>query len=185
MVMEFLAVLADESSETPLKGVFSSWQGIVGIILAVVGIMMVYVGIKVYNGFKIDFSTSQNIPEEDTHVPATAKIQNKVKTTMPDFNGQGEREIIEWTMVYEVDGEKYKQTIPDNGYEKGQIIDIMYEPEDPNDFYVYDKQAEEAAAQAEANAETEQESGEKNKLGLGMVALACLLIGIGVMMILS
>ena len=130
---------------------FSSWQGIVGIILAVVGIMMVYVGIKVYNGFKIDFSTSQNVPEEDTHVPATAKIQNKVKTTMPDFNGQ----------------------------------DIMYEPEDPNDFYVYDKQAEEAAAQAEANGETEQESGEKNKLGLGMVALACLIIGIGVMMILS
>ena len=69
-------------------------------------------------------------------------------------------------MVYEVDGEKYKQTIPDNGYEKGQIIDIMYEPEDPNDFYVYDKQAEEAAAQAEANGETEQESAEKNKLGL-------------------
>jgi hypothetical protein len=146
---------------------------------------MVYVGIKVYNGFKIDFGTKANIPQEDTHVPTTAKIQNKVKTTMPDFNGRGEREIIEWTMVYEVDGEKYKQTIPDDGYEKGQIIDIKYEPSDPNDFYVYDKQAEEAQRLAQLSGETEPEPVEKNKLGLGMVALACLLMGIGIMMILS
>ena len=119
---------------------------VIGIVLCLVAVGMVYVGIKVYNGFKIDFGTKANVPQEDTHIPTTAKIQNKVRTTMPDFNGQGEREIIEWTMVYEIDGEKYKQTIPDNNYTKGQIIDIKYEPDDPNDFYVYDKQAEEAAA---------------------------------------
>ena len=153
--------------------------------LCLLAVGMVYIGVKVYNGFKIDFTTKDNVPEEDTHVPGTAKIQNKVKTTMPDFNGQGEREIIEWTMVYEIDGEKYKQTIPDNGYTKGQIIDIMYEPDDPNDYYLYDKQAEEAAAIAEENGEAEEEPVEKNKLGLGMIALACLFMGIGVMMIIS
>ena len=169
-----------------LAGSFSfGWQGIVGIILTLVAAGMVYVGIKVYNGFKIDFGTKANIPQEDTHVPTTAKIQNKVKTTIPDFNGNGEKEIVEWTMVYEVDGEKYKQTVPDNGYTKGQIIDIKYEPSDPNDYYLYDKQAEEAAAIAEENGEAEEAPAEKNKLGLGIIGLACLLLAIGVMMIIG
>ena len=169
-----------------LAGSFSfGWQGIVGIILTLVAAGMVYVGIKVYNGVKIDFGTKANIPQEDTHVPTTAKIQNKVKTTIPDFNGNGEKEIVEWTMVYEVDGEKYKQTVPDNGYTKGQIIDIKYEPSDPNDYYLYDKQAEEAAAIAEENGEAEEAPAEKNKLGLGMIGLACLLLAIGVMMIIG
>lgn len=183
--MEWLNIFADESEGGLLKGVFSGWQSIVGIVLVVIGIGMIYVGVKVYRGFKIDFGGQVNVPQEDTHIPTTAKIQNKVKTTMPDFNGQGEKEIVEWTMVYEIDGEKYKQTIPDDNYTKGQIIDIKYEPDDPNDFYVYDKQAEEAAAAAEANGEQEEGPAEKNKLGLGMIALACLLIGIGVMMIIS
>ncbi len=184
--MELLNVLADDSSEVSgLKGVFSSGQSIAGIVLVVVGILMIYIGIKVYQGFKIDFGTKASIPQEDTHVPATAKIQNKVKTTIPDFNGSGEKEIIEWTMVYEVDGEKYKQTIPDNNYTKGQIIDIKYEPSDPNDYYLYDKQAEEAAALAGEDDEQEAEPEEKNKLGLGMVVLAVALIGLGVVLIIS
>lgn len=183
--MDYLRILADESEDSALKGIFSSAQSIVGIVLAVVSLGMVYVGIKVYNGMKIDFSTEKNVPKEDTHVPTTAKIQNKVKTTMPDFNGNGEREIIEWTMVYEVDGEKYKQTIPDNGYEKGQIIDIKYEPSDPNDYYLYDREAEEAAELAQQSGEAEEAPAEKNKLGIGMIGLACLLFAIGIMMIIS
>ena len=185
--MGSLYVLADDSSEVnALKGVFSSWQGIVGIVLCVLAVGMIYVGIKVYNGFKIDFATEKSVPQQDTHVPTTAKIQNKVKTTIPDFNGGGEKEIVEWTIVYEVDGEKYKQTIPDNGYTKGQIIDIKYEPSDPNDYYLYDKAAEAAALEAEITGiPLEEVPEEKNKLGLGMVALACLLLGIGVMMIIS
>ena len=178
-------IFADDSEGGALKGIFSGWQSIVGVILAVLAVGMVYVGIKVYNGFKIDFGTKANIPQEDTHVPITAKIQNKVKTTMPDFNGRGEREIIEWTMVYEVDGEKYKQTIPDNGYEKGQIIDIKYEPSDPNDYYLYDKQAELAKMQAEQNGETEEQPPEKDKRGLGAVALGLIFIGIGIMLIIG
>ncbi len=184
MKMQWLNILADESEANALKGMFSGWQSIVGIVLVVLSVGMIYVGVKVYQGFKVDFGTQANVPQEDTHVPTTAKIQNKVKTMMPDFNGRGETEIIEWTMVYEVDGEKYKQTIPDNGYTKGQVIDIKYEPSDPNDFYVYDKQAEEAAAEAEQNGEQE-EPAEKNKLGIGMIVMACLLMGIGIMMIIS
>ena len=114
--MEWLNIFADESEGGLLKGVFSGWQSIVGIVLVVIGVGMIYVGVKVYRGFKIDFGGQVNVPQEDTHIPTTAKIQNKVKTTMPDFNGQGEKEIIEWTMVYEIDGEKYKQTITDDNY---------------------------------------------------------------------
>lgn len=185
--MNFLSILADSSSEAASSGGSSfGLRGVAGIVLVLVAVGMVYVGIKVYNGFKIDFGTKANIPQEDTHIPTTAKIQNKVKTTMPDFNGGGEREIIEWTMVYEVDGEKYKQTIPDDGYEKGQIIDIKYEPGDPNDYYLYDKAAEEAARLREQSGEAVQEEPEeKNKLGLGMIALACLLLAIGVVLLIS
>ncbi len=183
--MQWLNVLADDSSQAASGGSSFGIQGVFGIILVLVSVGMVYIGIKIYNGMKIDFTTKENIPQEDTHVPTTAKIQNKVKTTIPDFNGGGEKEIIEWTMVYEVDGEKYKQTIPDNNYTKGQIIDIKYEPSDPNDYYLYDKQ-EEAKQLAEQSGEQEEEGpAEKNKLGLGMVALACLIMCVGVMMIIG
>lgn len=183
--MELYSFFAkDVSDKSGLKGTFSSWQGIVGIVLAVVGVMMIYVGIKVYKGFKIDFGTKANVPQEDTHVPTTAKIQNKVKTTIPDFSGNGEKEIVEWTMVYVVDGQKYKQTIPDNGYTKGQIIDIKYEPTRPEDYYLYDKQQEEAKALAAENGEEEQPE-ERNKLGLGMVGIAFLIIALGVIMMIS
>lgn len=186
MLNTWLSILADSSSEAASSGGSSfGLKGIVGILLCLLGVGAIYVGIKFYNGMKIDFSTSDNIPQEDTHVPTTAKIQNKVKTTIPDFSGNGEKEIIEWTMVYEVDGEKYKQTIPDNGYEKGQIIDIKYEPSDPNDYYLYDKQAEQAKLLAEQNGETEEEAPEKDKRGLAAVALGLIFIGIGIMLIIG
>ena len=161
-------------------------KGVVGILLCLLGVGAIYVGIKFYNGMKIDFSTQDNVPQEDTHVPATAKIQNKVKTTIPDFSGNGEKEIIEWTMVYEVDGEKYKQTIPDDGYEKGQIIDIKYEPSDPNDYYLYDKQAEQERLEAEMRGESpDEQPPEKDKRGLGAVVLGLIFIGIGVMLMIG
>lgn len=58
---------------------------------------------------------------------------------MPDFNGGEDRVFTEWKIGYTVDGEKYTQIVTDNGYEKGDMIDIKYNPANPQEFYLDDE----------------------------------------------
>ena len=63
------------------------WQGIGGIILLLTGIGLIYFGIKALQGYRFFPEQEHNIPEEDHYEPTQAKALQKVKTTMPDFNG--------------------------------------------------------------------------------------------------
>ena len=83
------------------------WQGIGGIILLLTGIGLIYFGIKALQGYRFFPEQEHNIPEEDHYEPTQAKALQKVKTTMPDFNGGEDRVFTEWKIGYTVDGEKY------------------------------------------------------------------------------
>ena len=100
------------------------WQGIGGIILLLTGVGLIYFGIKALQGYRFFPEQEYNIPEEDHYEPTQAKALQKIKTTMPDFNGGEDRVFTEWKIGYTVDGEKYTQIVTDNGYEKGDMIDI-------------------------------------------------------------
>ena len=93
------------------------WQGIGGIILLLTGIGLIYFGIKALQGYRFFPEQEHNIPEEDHYEPTQAKALQKVKTTMPDFNGGEDRVFTEWKIGYTIDGEKYTQIVTDNGYE--------------------------------------------------------------------
>ena len=91
------------------------WQGIGGIILLLTGIGLIYFGIKALQGYRFFPEQEHNIPEEDHYEPTQAKALQKVKTTMPDFNGGEDRVFTEWKIGYTIDGEKYTQIVTDNG----------------------------------------------------------------------
>ena len=93
------------------------WQGIGGIILLLTGVGLIYFGIKALQGYRFFPEQEYNIPEEDHYEPTQAKALQKIKTTMPDFNGGEDRVFTEWKIGYTVDGEKYTQIVTDNGYE--------------------------------------------------------------------
>ena len=55
--------------------------------------------------------------------------------------GGEDRVFTEWKIGYTVDGEKYTQIVTDNGYEKGDMIDIKYNPANPQEFYLDDEKS--------------------------------------------
>lgn len=175
-----LMLLAEESEANPFEGALTGRQGIIGIVLIVTGILLVYIGIKVVMGYKFLPDEEIGVPQEDTYVPAKAKVLQKKKTTMPGFNGGEETVFVEWKIGYEADGEKYTQIIPDNGYKKGEFIDIKYNPDDPQEFYLDDEKSK-ADTAAEERKEPEEK---KNPMGYVFIVIALLLAAVGVMLIL-
>ena len=136
--MNELMLLAENFKASVLAGVNLGWQGIGGIILFLTGIGLIYFGIKALKGYRFFPDQEQNIPEEDHYEPMQAKALQKVKTTMPSFSGGEDQVFVEWKIGYTVNGEKYTQIVTDNGYNKGDMIDIKYNPENPQEAYLRD-----------------------------------------------
>ena len=86
---------------------------------------------------------------------------------MPDFNGGEDRVFTEWKIGYTIDGEKYTQIVTDNGYEKGDMIDIKYNPENPQEFYLDDEKSKVEVTEEEKEAEEKEE-----KTPFGYAAIA-------------
>ncbi|MBR1740073.1 MAG: hypothetical protein IJ737_07260 [Ruminococcus sp.] len=175
-----MIMLAD--SALPFHGVLNSWRGPVGIVLIVLGICAIYMGIKVRNGYELMPPKTQNIPKEDTYVPAKAKVLQRKKTTMPSFSGDGDTVIVEWKIGYEVNGEKITQMIPDGDYEKGDMLDIKYDPDDPTRYYL-DNGTETGGADEEEE-EEEDISPDKNPLGTFVLVIGFVFILVGIMIML-
>ena len=106
----------------------------------------------------------------------------KVKTTMPDFNGGEDRVFTEWKIGYTIDGEKYTQIVTDNGYEKGDIIDIKYNPANPQEFYLDDEKSKVEVTEEEKEAEEKEE---KTPFGYAAIAIGVLLGIFGVVMLID
>ena len=135
-ITKLLSLAADEEKNA-FDGLFSGAGGVFGIVLIVTGLLIIYIGIKVMRGYSfMPTLGTETVIEEDTYVEGTALLVSQQKTTLPDFNGTGEREFTEWTISYTVGGEEYTQTIPDDGYSKGDTIKIKYDPKKPSDFYL-------------------------------------------------
>lgn len=168
----------NDSSAEPFNGIFSGLETVGGILLIIVGVLCVYFGIKVIMGYRFFPEQNKTIVEEDNYIPIKAKILQKHKVTVPDFNGNGESEIIDWKIGYEVDGEKYTQFVPDDGYEKGMFIDIKYNPEKPDEYYLDDKKTE---SETEVP-EPEEKSG--GPTGVIVIALGIMVAVLGIVLLL-
>ena len=177
---ELIQIMSKDNDSSPdlFKGVFSGWETVGGIVLIIVGILCVYFGIKVIMGYRFFPEQNATIVEEDKYIPIKAKVLQKHKTTMPDFNGSGEREIVDWKIGYEIDGEKHTQYIPDDGYEKGMLIDIKYNPENPDEYYLDDEKTQDETEKAEP----EQKHG--GPTGVIVIALGVMLAVLGIILLL-
>lgn len=173
--MNGLMILAEEAEDGLFSGALHSWQGVIGIIMAVTGLLIIYFGIKVYKGYKFLPEHEQNIPKEDNFLPIQAKVLQRKKTKMPSFNNGESTEFVEWKIGYEVGGEKYIQMIPDDGYEKGQFLDIKYNPDAPEEYYL-----DNGTEIVEDEEKTEEK--ESNSMGILFAGIGLLIAVIGVVL---
>lgn len=173
---KLIQILAEDGESGVFSGALHGWQGIIGIIMAVTGLLIIYFGIKVFRGYKFLPEREQNIPKEDNFLPVKAKVLQKKKTRMPSFNGGEATEFVEWKIGYEIDGEKYTQMIPDDGYEKGQFLDIKYNPDAPEEYYLDNGSA------VETENEEKTEENDRNSMGILFAGIGLLIGVIGVML---
>ena len=170
-ITKLLSLAADEEKNA-FDGLFSGAGGIVGIVLIVTGVLIIYIGIKVMKGYSFMPTLGvETVIEEDTYVEGTATLVSHQKTTLPDFNGTGEREFTEWTISYTVGGEEYTQTIPDDGYSKGDTIKIKYDPKKPDEYYLAEEADEEAAEEADNTDERKSRNSGAILIVLGVIVI--------------
>lgn len=170
-ITKLLSLAADEEKNA-FDGLFSGAGGIVGIVLIVTGVLIIYIGIKVMKGYSFMPTLGvETVIEEDTYVEGTATLVSQQKTTLPDFNGTGEREFTEWTISYTVGGEEYTQTIPDDGYSKGDTIKIKYDPKKPDEYYLAEDAEEEAAEEADNTDERKSRNSGAILIVLGVIVI--------------
>lgn len=170
-ITKLLSLAADEEKNA-FDGLFSGAGGIVGIVLIVTGVLIIYIGIKVMKGYSFMPTLGvETVIEEDTYVEGTATLVSQQKTTLPDFNGTGEREFTEWTISYTVGGEEYTQTIPDDGYSKGDTIKIKYDPKKPDEYYLAEEAEEEAAEEADNTDERKSRNSGAILIVLGVIVI--------------
>ena len=144
-----IMLLAEEEEDSAFDGLFSGAGNVVGVVLVITGVLLIYIAVKAAKGYSfMPTLGSETIIEEDNYVECKAKAVSRQTTTMPDINGEGEREFVEWEIAYTVDGKEYRQVIPDDGYSDGDTLDIKYDPDKPDSFYLAD----------DDNAETEEDS---------------------------
>ena len=171
--MEILSIFAKSSGGL-------STQQIFGIVLAITGLGLIYFGVKIMQGYELfPQANRQNVPKEDNYVAVKAKVLQKKKQKLPALEKGGEPRIfVQWKIGYEVDGEKYDQIVDDEGYEKGDFIDIKYDPEEPSRFYV------DTGAGAADDDEEETPEKERHPFGYAAIGLGVIIIALGVILIL-
>lgn len=171
-IINSTAMYLAESS--PFTGILNGKQKPVGIVLIVVGVLLVYVGIKLLMGYKFFPDRNQTILDNKKYIPAKARLLKKNVTEMPAFNGGEPGEFVEWEISYDVGGVVYTQVIPDDNYKKGEEIDIMYSPDNPQDYYV-DKEVE--------ITRNEEEKEPVSKGGIAVIILAAVLAIMGIVLL--
>ena len=162
---------------TPFDGILNGKQKPVGIVLIVAGVLLVYIAIKMLLGYKFFPDRDQTIIDEKKYTPAKAKVIKKIVSEMPSFNGGAPGEYVEWEISYDVGGVVYTQIIPDDEYKENDEIDIMYSPDNPQEYYV-DKTVE--IPKKEKN-----EKQPVSKGGIAMIILAVMLLSVGIVLVVS
>lgn len=154
-------------------------QGIIGLVLVFTGLGLIYFGIKIMQGYELfPQENRQNVPKEDNYVPIKAKVLQKKKQKLPPLEKGGEPRIfVQWKIGYEVNGEKYNQIVDDDDLQKGDFIDIKYDPDDPSRFYVDNGSA------AEETDEEKAPEKESHPFGYAALGFGLLLIALGVIMV--
>ena len=168
-------MLAKSTSSVP------SAQSIIGFVLVSTGLGLIYFGIKIMQGYELfPQENRQNIPKEDNYVPIKAKVLQKKKQKLPPLEQGGEPRIfVQWKIGYEVNGEKYNQIVDDDDLQKGDFIDIKYDPDDPSRFYV-----DSGSAVGDTDEEDEIPEKESHPFGYAAIALGLIIIALGIILIL-
>ncbi|WP_295156012.1 DUF3592 domain-containing protein [uncultured Ruminococcus sp.] len=178
-----LILLAEEEEKNVFDGMFSGARGVMGVVLAITGVLIIYIAIKVAKGYSfVPTFGGETIIEEDKHVDGKAKAVRRQTTTLPDFGGGGEREFVEWEIMYTVDGKEYTQVIPDDGYSEGDELDIRYDPRKPENFYLAGEDNEDTDDDGSATEENNRKKSRNTGLILGILGVLVIIGGVALLL---
>lgn len=168
----YICVLA-KSADNPFNGMLSGMRKPAGIILIVAGVLTVYIGVKLLMGYRFFPESNETIIEEKKYIPTKATVGKRLVTEMPSFSGKGLQEFVEWEISYDVEGVVYTQVVPDDNYSEGEILELMYVTDNPQEYYI-----DKPAADVEENGQTEDEK-KPSKMGIAVIAVGVLLGAMG------
>ena len=145
--------------------------------------LIISIAIKVAKGYSfVPTLGSETVIEEDKHVDGKAKAVRRQTTTLPDFGGGGEREFVEWEIVYTVDGKDYTQVIPDDGYSEGDMLDIRYDPNNPEKYYLAGDESGDTDDDEAADGENNRKKSRNTGLILGILGILVIIGGVALLL---
>ena len=191
-VMRLLAAAEEEKTDIETAGFFKDYMWIVGIVLIVVGLLLLYFGIKVGKGYRFMPEENQTQIVEDELPSLNADVVERRSTEIPDYSDKGEGKIVfrEMLIRFSVEGQSFEEWINDSG-EFGDTVPIKYNPNNPQEFHVYEGDEDfqgipdengDLAGNEEPEADTE---GGNNAVKLTLMGIGLIILGIGIFVLIE
>ena len=190
-VMRLLAAAEEEKTDIETAGFFKDYMWIVGIVLIVVGLLLLYFGIKVGKGYRFMPEENQTQIVEDELPSLNADVVERRSTEIPDYSDKGEGKIVfrEMLIRFSVEGQSFEEWINDSG-EFGDTVPIKYNPNNPQEFHVYEGDEDFQGIPDEngdlaGNEEPEPEPEGNNAVKLTLMGIGLIILGIGIFVLIE
>ncbi len=183
-VLSVIRLLADDDATDVAKaGFFSEYMWVVGAVLILVGIGLVYFGSKVGRGYRFMPEQTETVVVEDELPAANAEIVERRSTEIPDYSPKGDGKIVfkEMLIRFTAEGQSFEEWINDSG-EYTDTVPVKYNPNNPQEFHVYEGDAEfEGIPDENGDLDGNEDSGEVPEgsrsvmltlMGVGLIILA-------------
>ena len=190
-VMRLLAAAEEEKTDIETAGFFKDYMWIVGIVLIVVGLLLLYFGIKVGKGYRFMPEENQTQIVEDELPSLNADVVERRSTEIPDYSDKGEGKIVfrEMLIRFSVEGQSFEEWINDSG-EYGDTVPIKYNPNNPQEFHVYEGDEDFQGIPDEngdlaGNEDPEPEHEGNNAVKLTLMGIGLIILGIGIFVLIE
>ena len=190
-VMRLLAAAEEEKTDIETAGFFKDYMWIVGIVLIVVGLLLLYFGIKVGKGYRFMPEENQTQIVEDELPSLNADVVERRSTEIPDYSDKGEGKIVfrEMLIRFSVEGQSFEEWINDSG-EFGDTVPIKYNPNNPQEFHVYEGDEDFQGIPDEngdlaGNEDPEPEHEGNNAVKLTLMGIGLIILGIGIFVLIE
>ena len=190
-VMRLLAAAEEEKTDIETAGFFKDYMWIVGIVLIAVGLLLLYFGIKVGKGYRFMPEENQTQIVEDELPSLNADVVERRSTEIPDYSDKGEGKIVfrEMLIRFSVEGQSFEEWINDSG-EFGDTVPIKYNPNNPQEFHVYEGDEDFQGIPDEngdlaGNEDPEPEPEGNSAVKLTLMGIGLIILGIGIFVLIE
>lgn len=155
-------------------GLLDKHGNVFGFILVAFGIIMLLFSLKVrkMGSFYLEMENHDPVIKETGYLPGKAQIVDRRSSEIAG------KTFSEVQLSFTCEGESFFKWTPDLGLEGD--VQIEYNPDDPEEFYIVDKVDEEESPDIDEDGEEVEELKDPpNKAFIGMLVFAIVFLGLG------